>query len=204
MPVPEEGKSSKKTNILIFAVVVFIFTVIAVVFCANILSPDVDVEIGGKGENVQDSNSNTKIDNRLRLIQMEDNLPGASKLIDESMTPEEKEKAEKIEKFKASDKKQDDEEVQEEQQIEHKKITTPPMPTVNKVAKIFIGKYSTIDQAISMQNRIIESGLSVSPFIKDLGGYYTIQIGSFINIDGAKNIQKELIDQGFAARIEYD
>ena len=60
----------------------FLISLIVITYFIKSMSPDVDVEIAGEhieAENATESDIKQAIDDRLRWIQMEDNMPGVSK-----------------------------------------------------------------------------------------------------------------------------
>ena len=78
------ANSSKIKQTIALFVVTFLVSLIVITYFIKSMSPDVDVEIGGGEENTMqqdDTDSEVKqpIDDRLRWIQMEDNMPGVSK-----------------------------------------------------------------------------------------------------------------------------
>ena len=78
------NRKTKQT--LALFIVTFLISLIVITYFIKSFSPNVDVEIGGEEEVQQttdssDSESDVKkaIDDRLRWIQLEDNMPGAAK-----------------------------------------------------------------------------------------------------------------------------
>lgn len=81
--------------------------------------------------------------------------------------------------------------------------SAPPAPkeiAPFKMTKVFVGNYSTIEQALSTQNRIMDSGLNVSPFIREINGNYTVQVGSFSSQSKALELINKLNGAGFYGR----
>ena len=176
------------------------------------MSPDVDVEIGGSNEQTveqEDTDSEVKqpIDDRLRWIQMEDNMPGASKREDGQNDDIE---------YKTNDKQSNnqDEKVRESQEPsdpnalepieyadpdsglqESTKTSAPPIPMQTTRS------YPTIEQAIQAQNRLMNTNISVSPFVKEVNGSYVLQAGSYANAHKAEAVANEISAAGFPARV---
>jgi len=216
-------KKDKNPNkrILIF-ITTFFATLLLFTIIASSLSPDVDVTIGDEsGTELKETGLGVKkfIDDRLKLIQMEDNsagvsikgqkknVPGFEDAINESPYPDISE-----EKIKLPTKK--DKQIYEGEEIEEEPINqpsySPPRPTGKdfsnpfegpKMAKVYVGRYSTLEQAQVAQEILMDAGLDVSPFIKNLGSYYTLQVGSYSSRAKAEGIAQELQKNNFPARV---
>lgn len=212
------AKSKKVQQSWLLFIVTFLVSLIVVTYFIKSMSPDVDVEIGG--EDVQQSSESTEsdikkaIDDRLRWIQMEDNMPGVSKR--DEITEEEKE-SEIVTPNKKDTSKDEKTEKQNDKELEaieyvnpqmHKTTApTPPTPTVApsvepvKMSKVYVGSYATIEQAIQAQNKLMNSSASVSPFVKEVNGMYVLQAGSYANAGKAESVSRELNSLGFSARV---
>ncbi len=169
------------------------------------------------------------IDERLRHIQMEDE--GKKVGDEEMFSPELDEKvvlptqarktvgqieAEKaLENANAS--KQAEQEVAESakkvQNVEHEqhsnRIQTPstsspqsaPTPEQIVSAKVVVGYYATEKQAEVAKTIIQDAGLGVTPLVKNLGGYYTLQVGSYSSREKAQQAANSLLKSNFPARV---
>ena len=88
--VSKNSQRKAKQTIALF-IITFLITLIGVTYLIKSFSPNVDVEIGGEelttetGDESDEPESDFKkaIDDRLKWIQLEDNLPGVSKRGDE-------------------------------------------------------------------------------------------------------------------------
>lgn len=89
-------------------------------------------------------------------------------------------------------------------------VTAPPRPSRKdlstpfespRVSKVYVGRYSTIEQAKVAQEILMDSGLNISPFVKDVGGYYTLQVGSYTSRAKADGVASELQRNSFPARV---
>ena len=179
------------------------------------VSPNIDLDNGdehvasmnqrGDEENEEDNDSiRSQIDQRLKMIQNEEEMPGVSdrgyesdeELVERLRSNEEQTKKVEVEKVKKTGA-----ETQNDIKIEPISLPTVEAPKPNTVSKIYIGQYSDMQKAIDMQNNIINSGVSVTPIIKEVNGYYTIQVGAFTNYDSAKNLAVQLENAGFSAKI---
>lgn len=215
------AKSKKVKQSWMLFIVTFLVSLIVITYFIKSMSPDVDVEIGG--EEVQQSSESTEsdikkaIDDRLRWIQMEDNMPGVSKR-DETLGDDEN--FDEIKKDKQKDKKDTKEEKTKKEnnkeleaieyvnpQMQKTTPTTPPTPVAHpapepvKMSKVYVGSYPTIEQAIQAQNKLMSSSASVSPFVKELNGVYVLQAGSYANAGKAESVSRELNSLGFPSRV---
>ena len=79
--------------------------------------------------------------------------------------------------------------------------TKPVTPTYNKILKVCVGKYATVEQARVAQSILQDSDVGVSSFIKMVNGSYTLQVGSFTERSKAEQLLNELLRNSFPARI---
>ena len=225
-------KSSKVKQTIILFLVTFLVSLIVITYFIKSMSPDVDVEIGGGEEETlehEDTDSEVKqpIDDRLRWIQMEDNMPGASKRDDGQSedieyTTAEQEESSDGEKVKEAQNTERSSESSEFEPIEYSNSssgeipsasnsTVPPIPQASKhvqpkddsfkMSKVFVGSYPTIEQAIQAQNKLMNTNISVSPFVKEVNGSYVLQAGSYANAHKAEAVANEISAAGFPARV---
>lgn len=215
-------KKKKETNpnkrMLIF-VTTFFATLLLFTVVAKGLSPDVDVTIGDESEtDAKETGLGVKkfIDERLKMIQMEDNSAGVSM------------KGEKERRAKAENENSDDfiqeveekvsipvkgnksEKVEEYEEPLYNTARTAPRPSgrdlstpfeAPKVSKVYVGRYSSIEQAKVAQEILMDAGLGITPFVRDTGNYYTLQIGSYTNRAKAEGLASELQRNNFPARV---
>lgn len=214
----ERYKKKKDTNpnkrILIF-VTTFFATLLLFTVVAKSLSPNVDVTIGDESEtDAKETGLGVKkfIDERLKMIQMEDNSAGVSvkndnektsRYEDESFDKYTQAEDEKINLPTKQDKSNTSDESTQSAQ-------NPPRPTSRdlstpfespKMAKVYVGRYSTLEQAKVAQEILMDSGLDINPFVKDMGGTYTLQVGSYSSRAKAEGLASELQRNNFPARI---
>lgn len=176
------------------AIFVSAFFILLLLFLgiAKQISPEIDV-------NISDENSTEKtlIDNRLKLIQQEDEDKMFAPELDEKVViPEKKNVSEQI----------DDNTIVEEQtpaieSASPKPETTASPEPVQQNAKVVVGYYSTKEQAEVAKGIISEAGLNISPFVRSIGGAFTIQIGSYSSRDKAQSVVNELLRNNYPARI---
>lgn len=209
----DSSKSGVLVAVTTFFVALLFFTVVA-----KSLSPDVDVSIGDDSQtDVKETGLGVKkfIDDRLKMIQMEDNSAGVSIKKGSRDNPEDageynkyfKEAEEKVTIPKTND---SEEVIYEEEPIKPAVSKAPPRPSARelsnpfespKMSKVYVGRYSNADQARVAQEILMDSGLGVTPFIKDLGGSYTLQVGSYSSRAKAEGLASELQRNSFPARI---
>lgn len=172
------------------------------------LSPDVDVAIEDNSEVAVEEVERGNVDERLKMIQMEDNSYAQG---DETFSPELDEKVnlpkQKRRVIGASE---------EEEVITLETKTTKPQqllgseanapvpssaPTTLTNAKVIVGYYTSSEQAEVAKSIIMDAGLNVEPFIKNIGGAFTLQVGSFSSREKAQSVANELLRNSFPARV---
>ena len=225
-PTKKNLKNSKNKRMLYIFFTTFFLSMFIVGFLIKTLSPSVDVEIGDGQTDVEETESSvpeeqSNVDDRLKWIQFEDNMPGVSKrfeqkqeeMLEPSYEGDVKDKLNNEEKVRESKTTTQPNLLTEPKQTKQSKLA-PPVPTssdVNnsvketvapiKMTKVYVGYYTNIEQAISVQNRLIDSNLNVSPFVKEVNGYYVVQVGSYANKQKAQTLYSEISTLGFPAKI---
>lgn len=218
----KDNNPNKKMSIFLttFFATLLVFTVVA-----KSLSPNVDVTIGDESETeAKETGLGVKkfIDERLKMIQMDDSSSNASKkdtkkpITDDEGYESYSQTAE--EKVNIPKRNNDiDEEVLEEPMSQ---VSTPvarpqpPRPTAKdlskpfdtptpqpRISKVYVGRYATLEQAKVAQEILMDSGLNITPFVKNTGSYYTLQIGSYTSRAKAEGLASELQRNSFPARI---
>lgn len=220
--VSKNSQRKTKQTVTLF-ILTFLVTLLGVIYLIKSFSPNVDVEIGGEEETVQDDTQQNDfkkaIDDRLKWIQLEDNMPGVSKRAEneqaEEITYEETtDKTQKTEtpKQKAVEEKQEPEITLQKNNVEYvnpqRVKAAPPTPAPRaaapepyKMTKVYVGHYSTIEQAIQAQNRLMSAPIGVSPFVKEVNGAYVLQAGSFASVQKAESIAGQINQAGFSAHV---
>ena len=215
----KKSKDVTAQNILTVFTTTFLIMLVFFIGAARRITPNVDVSIGEDSTvDAKESGLGVKgfIDNRLRAIQSEDTNIMAKKVEEARNKFEEDDEDENIdktleEKVKIPVKKVKQEVKQVTQEVqqthEHKTVsTTPPKPVeiptaYNPVIKVVVGSYSSIDQAKVAQSILQEAGLGVTPFVKNIQGTYTLQVGSFSSEAKAQSLANELLKHNYPARI---
>lgn len=205
------ARNKKDKQAFILFIVTFFVSLIVITYFIKSMSPDVDVEIGGEQvESVSgDSDSDVKqaIDDRLRWIQMEDNMPGVSKHVDAGEDSD-------IEKATDSSNEKKHKQLAPIEYVnpQNTKQVAPPIPNTTKqephakafpfkMTKVYVGSYATIEQAIQAQNQLMNASVSISPFVKEVDGKFVLQAGSFANAEKAESVAKDINALGFSARV---
>ena len=222
--VSKNSQRKAKQTIALF-IITFLITLIGVTYLIKSFSPNVDVEIGGEelttetGDESDEPESDFKkaIDDRLKWIQLEDNMPGVSKRGDE-------EKSEEVEYETAkTTANQENSAAPKKEEPAGPEITLPkaneteyvnpqngraapptPKPAAvepYKMTKVYVGSYATIEQAIQAQNHLMNAPIGISPFVKEVNGSYVLQAGSFASAAKAESIANQIRQAGFSARV---
>lgn len=233
----KKKKKDTSKNGMLVAVTTFFVALLLFTLIAKSLSPNVDVSIGNESEtDAKETGLGVKkfIDDRLKMIQMDDNSAGVSLPNENKRAPlysdentgaipqdsEEKinlpKKNNKINATDNSDDSIDEEPIQfnpSNQQVpavskpprpkgrDLSTTTTTPTSVSNKMSKVYVGRYMTVEQAKVAQEILMDSGLSITPFIKNLGSYYTLQVGSYSSKSTADGLASELRQNNFPAKV---
>jgi len=190
---------------------------------AKQLSPEIDVTIGENNTIERDDdefiNSRTSIDQRLKDIQEDDRK---IEIVNQELASQ----AEQTRTAQSIwDKKQ--EEVVLDEKVSLPKFKTnaltpdnpfkpssasnpetpvkqlqPIQANNNYVYKVYIGYYTSLEQARVAQGILLDTNLGLNPFVKDIGnGNFSLQVGSFNNREKAQALVSQLLSNHFPARI---
>ena len=205
-----QKKVTKKPNEgMIIFVSAFFILLLLFLGIAKQLSPEIDVAIGDD-ENAtatEDVVDKTNVDDRLKLLQQEDEGKRAqddtfaSELDEKVVLPDHKKVA-----VNSNATTQDEPVTLPDKTVNPKPVvTSSPAPkavtTQSAPVKVVVGYYSTRDQAEVAKGIIAESGMNISPYVKSIGGAYTIQIGSYTTREKAQSVANELLRNNYPARI---
>ena len=213
--VPESNGNSRNNLIYLF-IGTFVFGIIFVSIFLKGITPNMDLDIGEnpvasmdqRGD--EDYNVRAQIDQRLKMIQNDDDMPGVSGY----ETPEDIVK--RLRGDEDTSAKKDEEPSKKQEEEKNDSFTMEPIkvqvkdvplnqnqtaPSQTTITKIYIGQFSDINKAVDMQTNIMNAGLNINPMIKEVNGYYTIQAGAYSNYDSAKNVAAELNNAGFSAKL---
>lgn len=169
--------------------------------------------IAGYNAPVEDE-AQRQIDKRLLLIQQEENAPSEARIIDKSKENNEviarayvenNKKLEKIEKQKKQNELNankatikisniiDEVKLQKKIPIESLEEET----NVTVMSKVLIGRYNTFEEAQKLQNDIKNKNPNLQPFVRKVGGVFSVQMGSYQDFTVAKNHAQNLRSKGF-------
>ncbi len=202
-------KVNKKSNkdITIF-ISVFIIGVLIILGFAKILSPNVDVGIADESEYSQqdDDMAKTIVDERLKNLQMED--AGKKLREDEMFSPELDEKVilpkqlrKTVGEMEAEIQNAKIQQQKAEEANKKPEETTSSQPAQITNARVVVGYYATEKQAEVAKSIIQDSGAGVTPIVKNMGNYYTLQVGSYSSKDKAQQAANNLLKSNFPARV---
>ena len=203
-----QKKVSKSSDGIAIFVSAFFILLLLFLGIAKQLSPEIDVSIGDGDNMTSDSIGIDKanVDERLKFLQMEDS--SQDNMFDESLE----------EKVVIPDKSENGDKTVSEDVEELKEKTANPKPEETAASapripaqtldhasdltvKVVVGYYSTREQAEVAKGILAESGLSISPFVKTIGGGYTVQVGSFSTRDKAQSLANDLLRNNYPAKV---
>lgn len=207
-----QKKVTKNPNegIIIFVSAFFILLLLFLGIAKQI-SPEVDVSIGDENAVSNEEVAPSSVDERLKLLQDEDK--GSENKEDETFATELDEKV-VLPEHKKDGKTQEDtvkEEIplavpdKEANPKPSETASVAPKPTTVQQqtvsAKVVVGYYATKEQAEVAKGIIAESGMNISPFVRNIGGAYTIQVGSYTTREKAQSVANDLLRNNYPARI---
>ncbi|MBR2526537.1 SPOR domain-containing protein [bacterium] len=224
----KKQKNVTAQNILTVFTTTFLIMLVFFIGAAKHITPSVDVTIGeDSATDTKESGLGVKgfIDNRLKAIQSEDESALQKKLEEKANTNFEEEDDDNYfskdleEKVKIPSKKVKPEitVTLKNDETDDTPVIKPasapqPKPTIQKEKtpvntgytpniRVIVGSYPTMEQAKVAQSILQESNLGVSPFIKNVSGNYTLQVGSFTSEEKAQALADELLKHNFPARV---
>lgn len=216
MPSIDKKKKTQQNKILYIFLTAFFVTLVTLIYLAKAFTPDIDVDVVSDNETTISDSNRQDIDSRLKDIQQDELFVARSTATESSSDIIEqlkRMKEEAISKQMNEDEieLQHDNESQTSPAVQKPNLAVPeytrkqqqvqPQNVPAKMAKVYVGRYSDFDQAIKVQDALIQSSLVSAPFIKNMGGYYVIQVGSYANMQTAQNIAENLITNGYSARM---
>lgn len=211
----KKKNNNSQKGVFIF-ITTFFITLLFFTVLARGLTPNVDITIGEDTSiEPKESGLGVKrfIDDRLKMIQMEDN-GGNGKLEDRKTRDYNDESFDSFSREldeRVNVPKQKEDYSSADEYTDEPAVQTPPRPKITqnvsttaatpKMSKVLVGYYSTVDQAKVAQGILLDSGFNITPFIKDVGGAYTLQVGSYSNRATADALAQELLRNNFPARV---
>ena len=214
-------KKGPNKDLMIF-VSVFLIGLLIILGFVKILSPNVDVEIASNDEYSQEEENieQNSIDERLKDLQLEDSDKQkddeqmfSSELDEKVVIPKQSRKTE-------GEKEAEDQKIQYQQKAqerilpnfpetikpqqtttEKKEPASAPAPAKSVNAKVVVGYYATNEQAEVAKSIIQDAGIGVTPIVKNMGNYYTLQVGSYTSAEKAQQAANDLLKSNFPARV---
>lgn len=183
---------SKDYTLLKLFVISFLGMLLVFTFMIKSFSPSVDVSIGDYKQETEIDNSEEMkkvVDGRLAMIQDEDQGRDFSEL----MKNPQDEKKEKLELKKLTS----------SPAVEDNTVAeTVKSPALDPVYKVFIGTYTSAEQAKVAKDIILETGSNLNPIVKCIGSNnYTLQVGIFKNKNSAEALLYTIQQSNLPGRI---
>ena len=192
-------KEAQKDNSLLKIFVLSFFGMLIVfTFLIKSFSPTVDTSIGDYQDNSANQQEETakNVDDRLSMIQSEDQGRSFSDLM--SKPDDVPQKADN----------QTDVVVDQSKTVKENNVaeTVTPQPVqADPVYKVFVGSYTSAEQAKVAKDIIQESGNGLNPIVKCIGSNnYTLQVGIFKNKQSAESLLYTVQQNHFPGRIVQD
>ena len=212
----------------VFAVGLIVLLGFAKVLSPNV---DVAISVDNEIAAMEEEARTAAIDERLRHLKMEDEGIEVDEDAEKMFSPELDEKvvlpnqrkktvgeieAEKASKnlttedlAKASDSvntfkpvsKEEAEEIVKEVKVQQPQTPPAPTPAKSTITRVVVGYYATEKQAEVAKSIIQDAGVGVTPIVKNIGGYYTLQVGSYSTKEAAQAAANNLLKANFPARI---
>lgn len=215
--------------IFLFAFV-FVIALVCLSYLIDSYSPKVDVTLGNPDDALTLSNAETEIemktiDERLKWIQMEDEMPSVA--IRETLDADDKELQKKLEEESLSKKNENNSSHDEVVLDVVQPKNEPPKPAMSDIVKqtadfrtaakqavipapipsltkVYLGVFSTLDEAVSTQQKVGNDFPAIMPFVKSREGGYIVQIGSFSSKDVANTFISSVKEKGYEPKILTD
>lgn len=192
-------KEAQKDNSLLKIFVLSFFGMLIVfTFLIKSFSPTVDTSIGDYQDNSDSQQEETakNVDDRLSMIQSEDQGRNFSDLM--SKPDDVPQKADN----------QMDVVVDQPKTVKENNVaeTVTPQPVqADPVYKVFVGSYTSAEQAKVAKDIIQESGNGLNPIVKCIGSNnYTLQVGIFKNKQSAESLLYTVQQNHLPGRIVQD
>ena len=195
-------EAQKEENGLLKIFVISFFGMLLVfTFLIKSFSPTVDTSIGDyqQEEAAFEQPEETKkiVDNRLEMIQNEDQGRSFSDLM---AHPDDTSKQKPVEPV--SDDETSKMDVTYDSSVE---TSTSQIPAAEPVYKVFVGTYTSAEQAKVAKDIIQESGTGLTPIVKCIGSNnYTLQVGIFKNKNSAESLLYTVQQNNLPGRIVQD
>ncbi len=210
-PIKRKKRKNKKSfgYLYLFAFVFFI-VLIGLSYILKSYSPDIDVAIGNnEALTLSESEIGVEIksiDERLKWIQMEDEMPSVAKRDNEEKQEEKTDVTEDRSVEKAEKPPIPSIEDIKNQRPDFRNISpaTPVIPLPERpvtITKVYLGSYSSLEEAMIIQNKISNEEPELEPFIKAIRDTYIVQLGSFADKEKATALIIKLKEKGYNPKI---
>ena len=191
-------KEAQKDHSLVKIFLISFFGMLLVfTFVIKSFSPSVDSSIGDYQQEAEvDTQEEPKkiVDDRLSMIQSEDQGRSFSELM--AKPDDTAEVKETVQVNTATP---------EPVQTVNETTVTPPTPQAEPVYKVFVGTYTSAEQAKVAKDIIQESGNGLNPIVKCIGSNnYTLQVGIFKNKQSAESLLYTVQQNHLPGRIVQD
>ena len=191
-------KEAQKDHSLVKIFLISFFGMLLVfTFVIKSFSPSVDTSIGDYQQEAEvDTQEEPKkiVDDRLSMIQSEDQGRSFSELM--AKPDDTAEVKETVQVYTATP---------EPVQTVNETTVTPPTPQAEPVYKVFVGTYTSAEQAKVAKDIIQESGNGLNPIVKCIGSNnYTLQVGIFKNKQSAESLLYTVQQNHLPGRIVQD
>lgn len=191
-------KEAQKDHSLVKIFLISFFGMLLVfTFVIKSFSPSVDTSIGDYQQEAEvDTQEEPKkiVDDRLSMIQSEDQGRSFSELMakpDDTVEVKETVQVNTV--------------TPEPVQTVNETTVTPPTPQAEPVYKVFVGTYTSAEQAKVAKDIIQESGNGLNPIVKCIGSNnYTLQVGIFKNKQSAESLLYTVQQNHLPGRIVQD
>lgn len=191
-------KEAQKDHSLVKIFLISFFGMLLVfTFVIKSFSPSVDTSIGDYQQEAEvDTQEEPKkiVDDRLSMIQSEDQGRSFSELM-----------AKPDDTVEVKETVQVNTATPEPVQTVNETTVTPPTPQAEPVYKVFVGTYTSAEQAKVAKDIIQESGNGLNPIVKCIGSNnYTLQVGIFKNKQSAESLLYTVQQNHLPGRIVQD
>ena len=234
----KKTKKRKKNRFGLVYLFLFVFlaALAGISYFVKSYSPDIDVTIGNNEALTLSSTESDPeikaIDERLKWIQMEDDLPSVALRNQDEKSTRIKDLSDEDENLllsnldlKKNDKKED---VQKDDSKKETAKKEPPVPTISDIkkqysdfreiptaspvipapkpvsTKVYLGSYSDIDEATNIQLKVAAAEPSIVPYVKSVNGKFIVQLGVFSDKERAEALASKLKEKGFNPKLNYD
>ena len=213
---PEQDKQRSSRMRVAFWIFIITFSIIfaLVVQVVRRYATKIDIEYGRNIDSTSKQADNSilsqgfgseakkLIDNRLKLIQLEENAPSEAKIISNEKNDNEVIDLEQYAKLKEEASGSDV--VPLGANIEtgvnnttSNKIISTKESNVEVYSKVLIGKYETFEDARSAQDAVREVNRGTTPFIRKVGDIYALQVGSYQDLEVARQVASRFRAENF-------